>query len=56
VFRGYGWKIGRREMDNSYALETDLYEIYQAMAAEKEREEAALEWSNALIEDVPDET
>jgi predicted CopG family antitoxin len=37
-----------------HVLQEDLTSAYQAMAADHEREKAALEWSNGLIGSVSD--
>lgn len=39
-----------------HVLDASLDEGYKAMAADKEREAEALEWSNALASDIADET
>jgi len=51
--------IGRRKISKfledlarPHVLKNDLSMAYQDMAEDTEREEEALEWSNALIEDV----
>nr|WP_314629215.1 addiction module antitoxin [uncultured Noviherbaspirillum sp.] len=39
-----------------HVLDTSLDDGYKAMAADKEREAEALEWSNALASDIANET
>ena len=38
-----------------HVVETDLYSAYQEMAQDEARESEALEWAEALLEDVADE-
>ena len=62
VYDGLYRTIGKRRISQfiedlvkPYVLDTVLDEGYQAMAADKERETDALDWSNALAGDMADE-
>lgn len=62
VYEGLVRVIGRRKISQfledlarPHVVNQDLLAGYQAMAADQEREDSALEWSNALIGDVGDE-
>ena len=55
--------IGRRnisqfleDLARPHVLQEDLASAYQAMAMDSQREQEALEWSNALIGDAADAT
>jgi hypothetical protein len=39
-----------------HVIDEDLLSAYAEMAADEDREAEALEWSNALLQDVSDET
>ena len=61
VYDGLFRIIGRRKISQfledlarPYVLQEDLASAYQAMAMDTEREQEALEWSQALIGDVAD--
>jgi len=61
VYEGLYRTVGRQKMSQfiedllrPHVLDTTLDESYQAMAADREREETALEWSEALVGDIPD--
>lgn len=61
VYDGLFRVIGRRKISQfledlarPYVLQEDLASAYQAMAMDTEREQEALEWSQALIGDVAD--
>jgi len=63
VYEGLYRTVGKRRMSQfiedlvrPHVLDQALDEGYQAMAADKEREMEALEWSNAIIQDMTDET
>lgn len=63
VYDGLVRVIGRRKISQfledlarPYVMQDDLASAYQAMAADTDREQEALEWSNALIGDVADAT
>ena len=63
VYDGLFRVIGRRnisqfleDLARPYVLQEDLASAYQAMAMDTEREQEALEWSNALIGDAADAT
>lgn len=62
VYEGLYRTIGKRRMSQfiedllrPHVMDTALDEGYRAMAADKEREADALEWSNALVGDMADE-
>ena len=62
VYEGLYRTVGRRHMSQfiedlvrPYVLDSTLDEGYQAMAADRERETEALEWSNSLARDMADE-
>jgi hypothetical protein len=61
VYDGLVRVIGRgkisqflEDLARPHVMQDDLISAYQAMAADTEREQEALEWSNALIGDVAD--
>lgn len=63
VYDGLVRVIGRRKISQfledlarPHVMQDDLASAYQAMAADTDREQEALEWSNALIGDVADAT
>jgi hypothetical protein len=63
VYDGLFRVIGRRKISQfledlarPHVLQEDLASAYQAMAMDTEREQEALEWSNALIGDAADAT
>ena len=63
VYEGLFRVVGRRkirqfleDLARPHVLQEDLASAYQAMARDTEREQEALEWSNALIGDVTDAT
>ena len=63
VYRGLREVIGPRRISRfiedlvrPHVLHEDLEAGYRAMAEDEEREAEALEWAEALIEDVADET
>lgn len=62
VYEGLHRLVGRgkisqfiEDLVRPYVSDTALDDGYKAMAADKEREAEALEWSNALASDVADE-
>jgi len=63
VYEGLHTVIGRRrisrfieELVRPYVLYPDLEAAYKEMAQDEEREREALEWAEATIGDVSDET
>ena len=63
VYEGLFRVIGRRnisqfleDLARPHVLREDLASAYQAMAMDTQREQEALEWSNALIGDAADAT
>ena len=46
----------RQTLVRPHVMDTTLDDGYQAMAADQEREAEAIEWCNALAEDIADET
>ena len=63
VYDGLWRRIGRRRISNyienlvrPHVIDSSLDEGYKAMAADAEREIEALEWCNALVEDMTNET
>lgn len=63
VYNGLFRVVGRRKISQfledlarPHVLQEDLASAYQAMAMDTEREQEALEWSNALIGDAADAT
>lgn len=63
VYDGLFRVIGRRnisqfleDLARPHVLQEDLASAYQAMAMDTQREQEALEWSNALIGDAADAT
>jgi len=63
VYEGLVRVIGRRKISQfledlarPHVVNQDLLVGYQAMAADRQREEAAVEWSDALIGDATDAT
>jgi predicted CopG family antitoxin len=63
VYEGLVRVVGRRKISKfledlarPHVVNDDLLAGYQAMAGDGAREREALEWSNALIGDVADET
>lgn len=62
VYDGLYRTVGKRRMSQfiedllrPFVLNSSLDEGYQAMAADKEQEAQAAEWSNGLIGDIDDE-
>lgn len=62
VYEGLYRTIGKRRISQfiedlvrPYVLDTSLDAGYQAMAADKEREDEAAEWCNALVRDMADD-
>ena len=63
VYEGLFRVVGRRnisqfleDLARPHVLQEDLTSAYQAMAMDTQREQEALEWSNALIGDAADAT
>ena len=63
VYRGLHTVVGRRRISQfieglvrPHVMGKDLDLAYREMAQEKSREAEPLEWSEALVGDVPDET
>jgi len=63
VYEGLYRMVGRRKMSQfiedllrPHVMDTSLDEGYRAMAADKAREEEAMEWCNALAGDMANET
>ena len=63
VYNGLWRRVGKRRISNfietvirPLVADTSLDDGYMAMAADKEREAEAVEWSNALIGDATNET
>ena len=62
VYEGLYRTVGKRRISQfiedlvrPHVLDTSLDDGYRAMAADKEREAEAREWSNALVKDMSDE-
>jgi predicted CopG family antitoxin len=62
VYEGLYRTVGKRRISQfiedlvrPHVLDTSLDDGYRAMAADKEREAEAMEWSNALVKDMLDE-
>ena len=62
VYTGLHSRIGRRrisrflnDLARPHVSDLDLEEGYKAMAADEERERAALEWIEGIVEDIADE-
>jgi len=62
VYEGLYRRIGRRHMSQfiedlvrPHVVDTSLDDGYRAMAADKAREAEAMEWCNAIAEDMADE-
>ncbi len=62
VYEGLQTVVGRRrissfiqELVKPHVLDTDIEDGYRQMAQDEEREQEALEWSEATIIDVSDE-
>lgn len=62
VYDGLYRTIGKRRMSQfiedllrPHVMDATLDDGYRAMAADKEREAEAMEWSNALAKDMADE-
>jgi predicted CopG family antitoxin len=62
VYEGLYRTVGKRRISQFiedlvrlHVLGTSLDDGYRAMAADKEREMEAREWSNALVKDISDE-
>lgn len=62
VYEGLYRTVGKRRMSQfiedlvrPHVMDTSLDDGYRAMAADKERETEAREWSNALARDMADE-
>lgn len=63
VYEGLYRMVGKRRISQfietlvrPHVLDTTLDDGYQAMAADLEREAEAVEWCNALAQDLADET
>ena len=63
VYEGLYRMVGKRRISpfietlvRPQVLDTTLDDGYQAMAADLEREAEAMEWGNALAQDLADET
>jgi predicted CopG family antitoxin len=63
VYEGLHRVIGRRRISGfiesvvrPHVVKADLAEAYRQMAADEEREAEAMEWAEAMIGDVADET
>lgn len=63
VYEGLYRMVGKRRISQfietlvrPYVMDTTLDDGYQAMAADQAREAEAMEWCNALVEDMADET
>ena len=62
VYEGLYRTVGKRRMSQfiedlvrPYVLDVAMDEGYQAMAADKDREAEAMEWSNAMMADMANE-
>jgi len=62
VYEGLRRMVGQRKISQfienlvkPYVADSTLDEGYRAMAADKDRETEAMEWSNALAVDISDE-
>jgi predicted CopG family antitoxin len=62
VYEGLYRTVGKRRMSQfiedlvrPYVLDVAMDEGYQAMAADKDRETEAMEWSNAMMADMANE-
>lgn len=63
VYEGLYRMVGKRRISQfietlvrPHVMDTTLDDGYQAMAADQAREAEAMEWCNALVEDMVDET
>ena len=63
VYEGLHRQIGRRrisrfldQLARPHLINEDLQRAYEEMAADRQREEEAAEWADALIGDATDET
>jgi predicted CopG family antitoxin len=63
VYEGLYRMVGKRRISQfietlvrPHVMDTALDDGYQAMAADQAREAEAMEWCNALVEDMADET
>ena len=63
VYEGLYRMVGTRRISQfietlvrPHVMDTTLDDGYQAMAADQAREAEAMEWCNALVEDMVDET
>lgn len=63
VYEGLYRVVGRRNISQfierlvaPYVMDTSLDDGYRAMAADNEREAEAMEWCNAIAEDMADES
>ena len=63
VYEGLYRTVGKRRMSQfiedlvrPHVLDITLDEGYKAMAADKEREKEAKEWSNTIMQDMANET
>lgn len=63
VYEGLHRTIGKRKMSQfiedlvkPHVMDTSMDHGYQAMAADQEREDEAIEWCNALASDMAHET
>jgi len=63
VYEGLYRMVGKRRISQfieilvrPHVMDTTLDDGYQAMAADQAREAEAMEWCNALVEDMADET
>ena len=63
VYEGLYRMIGKRKMSQfiedllrPHVMDSNLDEGYRAMAADSEREQQAMEWTNGIAGDMADET
>lgn len=63
VYEGLYRMVGKRRISQfietlvrPHVMDTTMDDGYQAMAADQAREAEAMEWCNALVEDMADET
>ena len=63
VYEGLHRTIGKRKMSQfiedlvkPHVMDTSMDDAYKAMAADKEREDEAMEWCNAIAGDMTNET
>jgi len=62
VYEGLHRTIGKRKMSQfiedlvkPHVMDTRMDDAYKAMAADKEREDEAMEWCNAIVGDMSNE-